>query len=199
MGGERSPLPRLRRLCSGKTNIISLSHWDLDHVGFALRAKKILAKACIETPPLGRASPRKRKILTMYPPCAATSASPVKELTHFSSADLQQNTNDLSHVFLVAKNLLIPGDSTAKQEKIWIEGAGADLRRAKFLLLGHHGSRTSTSEELLGRLRHLKTAVASARYAKYGHPHLEVVRRLQKYHVPLLKTEDWGNLWFENP
>lgn len=197
MGGEKNPLPRLHRLCGGKENFISLSHWDLDHVGFALRARKFLPKACLETPPLGKSSPYKMKILSAFAKCSDNYTSPAKELTHFSSADLRQKTNELSHVFLVAQTFLIPGDSTAKQEKIWSENA--ELGRTKFLLLGHHGSRTSTSEELLSHLRTLKTAVASARFAKYGHPHQEVVRRLQKYHVPLLKTEDWGNLWFENP
>jgi competence protein ComEC len=92
---------------------------------------------------------------------------------------------------------LIPGDSTAPQEKIW--SYHGNMQKTGFLLLGHHGSRTSTSEELLSQLPHLKVAIASARFARYGHPHLEVVRRLKKYHVALLKTEDWGNLWFEIP
>ncbi len=197
MGGEKSPLSRIHRLCRGKKNFISLSHWDLDHVGFALRAKRFLPKICLETPPLGKASPHKMKILSAFAKCSAGSEGPITELTHFSAADLGQKTNELSHVFLVAQTFLIPGDSTAKQEKIWSTNAG--LERTKFLLLGHHGSRTSTSEELLSHLRSLKTAVVSARFAKYGHPHPEVVRRLRKYHVPILKTEDWGNLWFEYP
>lgn len=193
MGGERNPLSRVRRLCRGKSNIISLSHWDLDHVGFLQRARSQLPRACIETAPLGTSSARKMKMVASYPRCALDGTS--KELTEFTSADLTKKTNDLSHVFLARNQILIPGDSTAHQEKIWSHAA--NLQHVRLLLIGHHGSRTSTSAELLTQLRGLKTAVASARFAKYGHPHQEVVQRLSQLRVPLLKTEDWGNIWFE--
>lgn len=205
MGGERNPLSHVRRSCRGKSNTISLSHWDLDHVGFLPRARTQLSRACIETPPLGTSSARKMKMVASYPRCAGGNLSirdRTRELTDFSAVNFSKNlnelkkkTNDFSHVFLVRNQILIPGDSTAHQEKAWSHAA--DLRRVRFLLLGHHGSRTSTSAELLAQLRGLKMAVASARFAKYGHPHQEVVQRLSQLGVPLLKTEDWGNIWFE--
>ena len=37
-------------------------------------------------------------------------------------------------------------------------------------------------------------AIASARYAKYHHPDILTLKRLQAHHIPVLKTEDWGNL-----
>lgn len=197
MGGEKNPVLRVARLCRGRTNIISLSHWDLDHVGFLARAKKYLNHACVETAPLGTSSARKMKMVASYSRCsgAGPGSDGVRELTRFTGTDLRQKTNDLSHVFEVRGEMLIPGDSTSRQEKIW--SYAGDLSRVRYLLLGHHGSRTSTSAELLSRLRGLKTAVASARFAKYGHPHQEVVQRLARVGVPLLKTEDWGNIWFE--
>jgi beta-lactamase superfamily II metal-dependent hydrolase len=42
-------------------------------------------------------------------------------------------------------------------------------------------------------------AVVSARFTKYGHPHREVIERLKAAHVPLLRTESWGNLHFLGP
>ncbi len=197
MGGEKNPLKLVKKLCENKINRIYLSHWDWDHLSFALKAKFILKNTCLRLPPLGVSSSRKMQILKTYSACSANQMEdfPLKELTRFTAADLSRKTNDLSHVLLVSENFLIPGDSTAQQEKIWSHNE--NMQKAKFLLLGHHGSRTSTSEELLLQLPHLKTAIASARFAKYGHPHLEVVQRLKRHHVVLLKTEDWGNLWFE--
>jgi len=198
MGGEKSPLNKVRRLCRDKNNILSLSHWDWDHVSFALKAQKVLPNACLQVPPLGKTSAYKMKILRAYQPCSSfsTATETLRELTHFHDADFKKKTNDLSHVLLVKERILIPGDSPARQESLWSSEVG--IQKTRFLLLGHHGSRTSTSEELLLKLPLLKTAVASARLARYGHPHQEVVRRLQKYHVPLLKTEDWGNIWFKD-
>lgn len=69
-----------------------------------------------------------------------------------------------------------------------------DLKSVRVLALGHHGSRTSTSKDLLKELPNLKLAIASARKRRYGHPHRETVEALGKFKVPILSTEDWGNI-----
>jgi competence protein ComEC len=56
----------------------------------------------------------------------------------------------------------------------------------------HHGSRTSTSEALLDHTRPT-IAVVSAGYRNlYGHPHSEVVRRLESRRTLLLRTDLGG-------
>lgn len=201
MGGEKNPLQRVARLCRHKKNFVFLSHWDWDHVSFALKARRLLPQSCLALPPVGTSSARKMKILKAYSLCNASfqPANPPQRLTSTAAANpntrAKIKSNDLSHVLLVEKKFLLPGDSSLSQEKVW--SAKHSLNQVHFLLLGHHGSRTSNSDFLLSRLPKLKTAVASARFARYGHPHAEIHRRLKHYHVPLLKTEDWGNLWFE--
>jgi competence protein ComEC len=197
MGGERSPLSQVKRVCAEKENRIYLSHWDWDHISFALKAQKILKKACLAIPPLGKSSAYKMRILKAYKKCDLPSTADIslQELTHFTPEDLGKKTNDLSHVLVAEKSILIPGDSTSQQEKIWSYEKG--LLQTRLLVLGHHGSKTSTSDELLSHLPRLKIAVASARQARYGHPHFEVLERLKKYRVPVLRTEDWGNIWFQ--
>lgn len=201
MGGERNPLRQIKKICGNKLNRIYLSHWDWDHISFVLKARFLSKKICLGLRPLGSSSPHKMKLLKAYRLCTSNQREnfPLRELTHLSDRDGEKinggNSNDLSHVLLVGENLLIPGDSTTQQEKIWSHEV--PLRKVKFLLLGHHGSHTSTSAELLAQLPGLKVAIASARFSRYGHPHLEVVQRLKRSHIVLLKTEDWGNLWFE--
>lgn len=194
MGGERNPLQKVLRLCAGLPNFIYLSHWDWDHVSFVGKAAKRLSNVCLMLAPLGTSSSRKRRDIARVPKCLFADPLAPAELTRFS-AGVPKNSNDRSHVLLARGEFLIPGDSTVSQEKQW--SAGAPLPQTKWLLLGHHGSRTSTSEALLRRLPRLKVAVASARYRRYGHPHVEVIAELRLHHVPLLRTEDWGNLWFE--
>jgi competence protein ComEC len=53
----------------------------------------------------------------------------------------------------------------------------------------HHGSRNSTSDAFLA-LTHPTVAIVSAGYENlYGHPHPEVLERLQRRHVSVLRTD----------
>ncbi len=101
------------------------------------------------------------------------------------------DTNATSQIYAIQGLALIPGDSTKQQEEIWsdyLSGSG----RLKWLILGHHGSQTSTSPALLAKLKHLKIGIASCRQQRYGHPHASVTARLQQQGVSVLTTEDWG-------
>lgn len=104
-----------------------------------------------------------------------------------------RSTNAASSVVLW-RDILVPGDSDRNAEKYWssaLPGVGG----TRVLVLGHHGSRTSTSRELLTRLPNLKMAIVSARRRRYGHPHIEVLQLLRDFRVPVLNTEDWGNIF----
>lgn len=208
MGGEKNPIHRVLQLCQKRKNRLFFSHWDWDHLGFAKKAQRAFPQACLELAPRGISTPRKMKILKSYPPCSTTELKEPstkfhwRELTRQVSFSSQRprrhpSSNELSHVLVLGERILLPGDSPLQQEKLWVQQKG--LARVKYLLLGHHGSRTSTSDELLWALPRLQMAVASARSARFGHPHSEVLRRLQKFHIPLLKTEDWGHIWIELP
>ncbi|MGE5084974.1 MAG: hypothetical protein ACM3MG_01640, partial [Bacillota bacterium] len=107
---------------------------------------------------------------------------------------IAKDTNSNSHV-VKFENTLLPGDSPQQEEKFWKNQSW--IQNTKILVLGHHGSKTSTSAELIASLPNLQMAIASARWARYKHPHPATVAILQKYHIPLLRTEDWGNIWLE--
>lgn len=64
------------------------------------------------------------------------------------------------------------------------------------LVLGHHGSRHSSSDEFLKHYRP-KLAIASAGFDnRYGHPSNEVLQRLTDLHIPLLTTATSGSIRF---
>ncbi len=90
---------------------------------------------------------------------------------------------------------MIPGDSTKKAEYDWSKNK--NIENTNLLILGHHGSQTSTSNLLLEKAKNLKNAVVSARFKKYGHPHQVVIDRLKMYKVNILTTEKFGNLIFQ--
>lgn len=195
MGGEIAPLKKIRYHCKLRKNIVFLSHWDWDHISF-LKSKQLRSfeNICIAKMPQGKTSPSKASLLASYKACSETSIlrpSP-SQLPVVWSPSKFRNPNESSHVFIY-REWLLPGDSTKNQEKIWQHKV--QLKQIRFLLLGHHGSHTSTSEDLLKSLPFLRVAVASARFKKHGHPHSKVQGRLKVRKVPLLKTEDWGSIW----
>jgi len=188
MGGEFAPWAQIMALCRPRKNYVHLSHWDSDHINFVSRANYWLPNICRFGVPQREAKPKKLAMVKRLAECQ--SKMPFAPWEPQSAS----NSNDASSV-VAWHGLLVPGDSSKTSEKRWASEL-AGVSQTRILLLGHHGSHTSTSHELLKRLPHLKAAVASARRKRYGHPHSEVERALRNFRVPLLTTEDWGNIIF---
>ncbi len=62
------------------------------------------------------------------------------------------------------------------------------------LKAGHHGSRTSTSELFLDRIRPRDAIISAGKDNKYGHPHKEVIQNLIKHNVDMFKTYQNGTI-----
>jgi len=191
-GGEHWPLRAVTSLCRGMKNQVLLSHGDLDHIGGLKSLPKITRNLCLAAAPLEPDLPeRKRSLYADLPRCLQA-----PEVDEVSWHQRKNSANDFSRVFILQNKILLPGDSPGGEEKVWSHNIKS-AANIQLLILGHHGSRTSTTEALLRQIPKLKMAIASARFQKYGHPHDEVVQRLAEHHVALLSTEDWGHLIFE--
>ena len=194
VGGEFGTFKRLKKslifYCGKKRNELILSHWDLDHFfNIPSLAKSFPGVCWLHKPEFAAEKPQAQKIIALkLSPCPGESPS-------FWQPARAETTNDSSAVFM-EQEVLIPGDSPIQQEKLWAYQVPG-ITSTRVLILGHHGSRTSTGRDLLSQLPHLKYAISSARYARYHHPHPDTLGRLQAFHIPVLKTEDWGNIWFQ--
>ena len=200
VGGEvgrfQAVRSRLIHFCQARDNQIVLSHWDFDHYVHIPALAKVMPRVCwLSQPDAETNKSTAQAIINLrIRPCnenlflvtrgGAQKWRPLKSKT----------TNESSGVF-VEQNILLPGDSPITQEKKWIHEIG-NLDQVRVLILGHHGSRTSTGVDLLQHLKKLKMTVASARFAKYHHPHPSTLQRIRNRGVPVLKTEDWGNIHF---
>ena len=71
-----------------------------------------------------------------------------------------------------------------------------DGLRANVLKLGHHGSRTSSSEYWLAAVAPEVAVISAAKGNSYGHPHPEVLALLSKLAIPHLGTYDEGTITF---
>jgi competence protein ComEC len=197
MGGERT-LPPVLHYCFERKNRVYLSHGDLDHIKFLPWGEHHLPQLCDAAPPLDKINQRKQSMVAQVPIChyeITTGEVKVVEITP-PIDEKSSGHNELSRVFVVEgpnHSILIPGDSTADAEKVWAKKLRS-LPPIQILVAGHHGSRTSTSADLLNALPQLEVVIASARKSRYGHPHPEVVSRLHSRHVPLFSTEQWGSI-----
>lgn len=192
MGGEHAPFKPVQELCQRRQNPVTISHWDYDHLNLVSRFKRTVYNHCYTKIPLGNPSPRKQKIFSTWQPCKPITLNNHLILFPLSKDPLSQTSNGLSRVALIKGRVLLPGDSTRHEEKLW----APRLRKhpVSDLILGHHGSLTSTSDFVLNALPHLKRAYASARKERYGHPHEKIVLRLKKRGISVIKTEDWGSI-----
>lgn len=198
-GGEKSPILNIQILCRDKENHVLLSHPDLDHRNY-WKQLSTLPKVCIikeSFPPLEASKKRSHvmllKSMKLLPTCPnnINDNQKILEPEKLLATNIR-STNSLSRI-LNFESLLTCGDSTKKEERFWIKKI-KNPDNIKYLVLGHHGSKTSTSDQLLDSLTNIKMAIASARFRKYRHPHYEVVARLRNRKIPLLKTEVWGNI-----
>lgn len=202
LGGEFIHAEKLISFCGHKLNQIIISHGDLDHVSFLpLFLKRSLQRCFLIEPEDPKWLKRKRELkLVRIPSCSETppQKQQVQKLTPdaylFKPLQKGLKANDYSLIFLKHK-ILLTGDSPSKMEKLWLKKL--KLNKVKILVAGHHGSKTSTSKELLAALPELKMVLVSSRWLRYHHPHPKTLSRLWEKKLKVIKTEDWGNLYFE--
>ncbi|OHA31374.1 MAG: hypothetical protein A3B09_03525, partial [Candidatus Taylorbacteria bacterium RIFCSPLOWO2_01_FULL_43_83] len=106
------------------------------------------------------------------------------------------NTNDASIVGkLVYGNIsfILSGDSPKKIEEylVYLDAGALD---ADVLKVGHHGSRTSSSESFIRAVSPQFAVISAAKDNNYGHPHKEVTEVLRKNFVETLNTGDTGRI-----
>ena len=65
------------------------------------------------------------------------------------------------------------------------------------LKVGHHGSRTSTSENFITAVSPTHAIISAGKDNSYGHPHKEVVDRLTEHNVTQKNTADSGSIFSE--
>ncbi len=83
-------------------------------------------------------------------------------------------------------DILITGDRSQVGERELMRSM--DLPELELLIVGHHGSKTSTSVELLEKTSP-EIAIISVGENSYGHPAQEVLERLQAYGCMIYRTD----------
>jgi competence protein ComEC len=108
----------------------------------------------------------------------------------------QRGANDNSIVISIAygaRRFLFTGDAEREEETELLQAHAADLR-ADYLKVGHHGSRTSTSEEFLSLVSPALATLSCGVRNRFGHPHLPTVERLAAHDVRTLRLDRSGSV-----
>lgn len=107
-------------------------------------------------------------------------------------------TNNASIILKVTYgdiDVLLTGDAPFQIEEYIVDSFGAHLQ-AEVLKLGHHGSRTSTSELFLDTVKPEYAIVSAAIDSPYNHPHQEVMQRVFARDIPTFHTGVDGTITF---
>jgi competence protein ComEC len=70
----------------------------------------------------------------------------------------------------------------------------SDDLRADYLKVGHHGSRTSTSEAFLSAVAPALATLSCGVRNRFGHPHLPTIERLSAHAVRTLRLDRSGSV-----
>jgi competence protein ComEC len=93
-------------------------------------------------------------------------------------------------------SILLTGDEPAALEHQLVAEFG-DFLKADLLKVGHHGSRSGTSEEFLDAVRPRHAALSVGRFNRHGHPSADVLQRLEDRGILVGRTDDDGALMYE--
>ena len=99
---------------------------------------------------------------------------------------------DLSLIHIWEHDFLITGDMERATEKKLIETY--ELPELNVLMAGHHGSKNSTSKELLEAVTP-GTVIISVGSNSYGHPAEDTLRRLARAGCDIYRTDRHGTVY----
>ncbi|MBH1971977.1 DNA internalization-related competence protein ComEC/Rec2 [Moraxellaceae bacterium AER2_44_116] len=201
MAGERIITPYLRWSGVSRLDRLMISHNDSDHTGGAdaLLAQIPIQQVFYSALPEGYTLPK-----NMSQQHCQAGQHWQWEQVHFAVLspivgqhyDKDNNRSCVLRVSGQGFSVLLTGDMETPAEKILLDTNSTPLA-SQILLLGHHGSKTSTSPEFLAAVNP-QLAIVSAGYRnQFGHPSAPVIERLNAKHITIDNTITQGTLIYQ--
>lgn len=196
--GQRYVLPALHQRGVYTLNKLLLSHDDSDHIG---GANSVLAGMTVGAGLGVRPTSLRPPPGMLWQDCRAgqhwqwdgwqfTVLYPTPE--EMTAADKDNNRSCVLMIRRGLASVLLPGDLESPGERALLERFDASALQASVLVLGHHGSRTSTTQDFLAAVQP-QWAIASAGYRHhFRHPSAVVLERLQSAGIPWRNTAASG-------
>lgn len=193
-------LPAFKSLGIGKLDYLIITHGDADHMGEAIQLIENF-KVEVVIFNCGEYNNLEKKLIKVLEKKKIKYYSCIIELNidknklYFLQTKEYNNENDNSNVIyteIEGYRFLFMGDAGVLKEKDILDTY--DISKIDVLKVGHHGSRTSTSELFLKRINPQIALISAGRDNKFNHPHDEVLKLLNKYKVKVFSTKEFGSI-----
>jgi competence protein ComEC len=206
--GARVVEPFLRARGIDRIDLVVLSHPHPDHLNGLFRVLSRFPVGAVWTSGDDGRNPRYRELLSLArrrgvarpPPAPWPAAVTLRPLGPWLGdrigAPAGMGVNDASLVVrmeFAGRALLFPGDIEADGESELVgNGAAGAPVASDVLKVPHHGSRTSSSAELLDAVRPRLAVISLGRQNRFHFPRPEVLRRYHERGVTVLRTDESG-------
>ncbi len=190
--------PLLKSLGIKKIDRLILTHGDNDHLG---EAKNLIDLIEVDKVyfNLGKRNKNELDLIEKLESKKIKYTTSYENLTfkvgNFKFWQLNREYDDentSSSIYLAeidGYKILFTGDASCESEKYILTKLDTKI---DILKVGHHGSKTSTSEELLDSLAPQIALISSGRDNKFNHPHRQVVDLLRSKKVSIYNTQTSG-------
>ena len=202
-GAEDGERLARRLLMMGRTRLdaLILTHYDADHTGGLEQLARRVNIACIYMPQFDDDSGRHGEILAL----AQAENLPIRYVTQnitietgdlrlqiFKPVSNSEDNDGLSALMSLGEcDILVTGDMSTEAEYALLRSV--DLPDLEVLIAGHHGSKYSTSERLLGQTKP-ELVLISVGKNSYGHPSREVLKRIEAIGAIVYRTDSNGDI-----
>ncbi|MEZ0480528.1 DNA internalization-related competence protein ComEC/Rec2 [Planococcus sp. SSTMD024] len=202
--GRQTVVPYLKGRGISSVDLFILSHPDADHAEGADEVFEELAVECLHITPgseanalMAELAPTAREARVELPKSGAGWRVGETQFTYLSPEDELYEGNDDSLVLLMehqGQRFLFTGDLESDGEAGVVERYGEQLAGMTVLKVGHHGSKTSSSQLFLEALRPQVSVVSAGVDNRYGHPSPEVTARFGELGLRLVSTAENGTI-----
>lgn len=204
--GERVVAPYLRHYGVRSLDYLILTHGHQDHAGGAAAISKHI--------------PIKRIVVAREPYSAAVQQLQgtagdavfipaysgqqilldglIIQIVYAVDSKLAKASNEASNVIKISygdKSFLITGDLESRGEAAILSDQMPVA--STVLKVGHHGAKTSTSEEFLQEVSPAFAVISVGAGNPFGHPHPEILKRLSDRQISVFRTDLQGAIVFE--
>ena len=191
----------IKSLGIGKIETLILSHGDYDHMGEAInlvnnfKVEKVIFNC-------GEYNDLEKELIKVLNNKKIKYYSCIKELgvdnnkLYFLQTKEYDNENDNSNVIFTeidGYKFMFMGDAGVTTEKEIMNKY--NLFDIDVLKVGHHGSKTSSSEEFINEMNQKYSVISVGKNNRYGHPNKEVLNNLNNSKI--YRTDEDGSIIFK--
>ncbi|WP_158318834.1 DNA internalization-related competence protein ComEC/Rec2 [Robertmurraya kyonggiensis] len=206
--GKDVVVPYLKSKGITKLDKLILTHGDMDHVGGAKAVLQSLKVEEVVLPKVEEPSELEIEILELCDEKKIPIHFAIRGdtwtaggyrfavLSPSNTVHVEKNDQSIVLYAEIAKlKWLFTGDLEEEGERKLL--ANYPKLKVDVLKVGHHGSKTSTTESLLDQLEPKVALISARENNRFGHPHGDVLARLEERNIRVYRTDENGAITFQ--